>query len=57
MLCHDLEGWHGREHEGEGGSGGKGGIHTIMTDSRCCMTESNTKLQSTFIPIKRKKIN
>ena len=44
MLCDDLEGWNGREHEGEGGSGGKGGIHTIMTDSPCCMEETNTKL-------------
>ena len=47
MLCDALDGW-----DGEGREAQEEDIHIIMTDSSCCMAESNTTLYSNFLPIK-----
>ena len=40
-LCEDLGGW-----------GGGGDLCVFITDSRCCTVETNTALQTNYIPIK-----
>ena len=52
-LCDDLEGWNG-------GYGGKeapegGDVCTCIADSLCCTAETNTTLQSNYIPLKKKR--
>ena len=52
MLCDDLEGW-----DGEGGSDVQEGGDTCIciTDSLYCTAETNTALESSYTPIKKKK--
>ena len=54
MLCDDLEGW-----DGEGGSDVQEGGDTCIciTDSLYCTAETNTALESSYTPIKKKKIS
>ena len=53
MLCRDLEGWDGGEGGREAQEGRDVCIH--IADSFNCTAESNTTLQSNYMPIKKKK--
>ena len=53
MLCDDLEGW-----DGEGGRDIQegGDICIRIADSLYCTAETNTALQSSYTPIKKKSV-
>lgn len=55
MLCRDLEGWDGGEGGREAQEGRDVCIH--IADSFNCTAESNTTLQSNYMPIKKKRMH
>ena len=52
MFCDDLEGWDGVGGGREVQEGGD--ICDLMADSRHCMAEANTILESNYSPINNK---
>ena len=52
MFCDDLEGWDGVGGGREVQDGGD--VCDLVADSRCCMAEVNTILESNYSPTKNK---
>ena len=52
MFCDDLEGWDGVVGGREVQDGGD--VCDLEADSRCCMAEVNTILESNYSPTKNK---
>ena len=52
MLCDELQGWDGGSGRREAHEGGH--VHMPIAHSDCCMAETNTALESNYIPTKNK---